>query len=313
MKKGASAESLSEQEFAKLRDWITERDWEKWDRQIEKDSKDGKLDFLVAEAINAKQNGKLRIRLQKGTFCSRLNKDSGAMSKVYLLGAGPGDPGLLTVKAKNILEKADVVVYDYLANKEFLKFCRKDAEIIYVGKKGGDHTLPQDKINELLIDKASKGKIVARLKGGDPYVFGRGAEEAEELIQAGLDFEVVPGVTSAVAAPAYAGIPLTHRRYASSVSFITGHEDPDKPESAHNWQALATGTSTLVFFMGVKNLEYISSNLIQAGMRSDMPASLIHWGTTCRQRTLVSTIAEIPEVARARGSGHHRFWWWGKW
>jgi uroporphyrinogen III methyltransferase/synthase len=223
------------------------------------------------------------------------------MSKVYLLGAGPGDPGLLTVKAKNILEKADVVVYDYLANKEFLKFCRKDAEIIYVGKKGGDHTLPQDKINELLIDKASKGKIVARLKGGDPYVFGRGAEEAEELIQAGLDFEVVPGVTSAVAAPAYAGIPLTHRRYASSVSFITGHEDPDKPESAHNWQALATGTSTLVFFMGVKNLEYISSNLIQAGMRSDMPASLIHWGTTCRQRTLVSTIAEIPEVARAKG------------
>jgi uroporphyrinogen III methyltransferase/synthase len=223
------------------------------------------------------------------------------MSKVYLLGAGPGDPGLLTIKAKNILEKADVVVYDYLANKEFLKFCRKDAEIIYVGKKGGDHTLPQDKINDLLVDRAKKGLVVARLKGGDPYVFGRGGEEAEELIEAGLDFEVVPGVTSAVAAPAYAGIPLTHRRYASSVSFITGHEDPDKPESAHNWQALASGTSTLVFFMGVKNLEYISTNLIQAGMRPDMPASLIHWGTTCRQRTLVSTIAEIADQARAKG------------
>ncbi|MFW6004994.1 MAG: uroporphyrinogen-III C-methyltransferase [Desulfonatronovibrionaceae bacterium] len=219
------------------------------------------------------------------------------MSKVYLIGAGPGDPGLLTVKAREILEKADVVVYDYLANKVFLNYCRDQAEIIYVGKQGGDHTVPQDKINELLVDKASQGLVVARLKGGDPYIFGRGAEEAQELLEAGMDFEVVPGVTSAVAAPAYAGIPLTHRKYASSVSFITGHEDPGKPESSHNWQSLASGTSTLVFFMGVKNLPHISARLIEHGMPRDMPAALVCWGTTCRHRSLVSTIKDIPEEA----------------
>lgn len=219
------------------------------------------------------------------------------MSKVYLIGAGPGDPGLLTVKAREILEQADVVVYDYLANKVFLKYCRKDAQIIYVGKKGGDHTLPQDKINDLLVEKALEGKMVARLKGGDPYIFGRGAEEAQELLEAGAEFEVIPGVTSAVAAPAYAGIPLTHRKYASSVSFITGHEDPNKPESAHNWNALASGTSTLVFFMGVKNLPHISRMLMENGMRPDMPAALVRWGTTCRHRSMVSTIKDIPEKA----------------
>ena len=219
------------------------------------------------------------------------------MSKVYLIGAGPGDPGLLTIKGKEILEKADVVVYDYLANEIFLKYCRKDAQIIYVGKKGGDHTLPQDKINDLLVEKALDGKMVARLKGGDPYIFGRGAEEAQELLEAGADFEVIPGVTSAVAAPAYAGIPLTHRKYASSVSFITGHEDPNKPESAHNWKALASGTSTLVFFMGVKNLPHISRMLIENGMRPDMPAALVRWGTTCYHRSMVSTIKDIPQMA----------------
>ncbi|HCO12507.1 MAG TPA: uroporphyrinogen-III C-methyltransferase, partial [Desulfonauticus sp.] len=197
--------------------------------------------------------------------------------KVYLIGAGPGDPGLLTLRGKEILEQAQVVVYDYLANEEFLNFCPQ-AEIIYVGKKGGDHTLPQEKINELLVEKAREGKVVARLKGGDPYVFGRGGEEAEELVEAGIEFEVVPGVTSAVAAPAYAGIPLTHRRFASSVSFITGHEDPKKPESAINWKALVESKSTLVFFMGVKNLPSIASNLQQAGMSKDMPVALVHWG-----------------------------------
>ncbi|MFN2342831.1 MAG: uroporphyrinogen-III C-methyltransferase, partial [Desulfonatronovibrio sp.] len=217
------------------------------------------------------------------------------MSKVYLIGAGPGDPGLLTVKAREILEQADVVVYDYLANKVFLKYCRRDAQIIYVGKKGGDHTLPQDKINDLLVEKALEGKIVARLKGGDPYIFGRGAEEAQELLEAGAQFEVIPGVTSAVAAPAYAGIPLTHRKYASSVSFITGHEDPNKPESAHNWKSLASGTSTLVFFMGVKNLPHISRMLMENGMRPDMPAALVRWGTTCKHRSMVSSIKDIPQ------------------
>jgi len=223
------------------------------------------------------------------------------MSKVYLIGAGPGDPGLLTLRAKEILERADVVVYDYLANKAFLNFARPDAEIIYVGKKGGDHTLPQGDINKLLVEKALSGKSVARLKGGDPYVFGRGAEEAEELLDAGADFEVVPGVTSAVAGPAYAGIPITHRSFASSVSFITGHEDPTKNESAHNWKALAEGTSTLVFFMGVKNLPDIAGNLMKHGRPASTPAALVRWGTTCKHRSMVSTLGEIADEAKRQG------------
>lgn len=223
------------------------------------------------------------------------------MPKVYLLGAGPGDPELITVKAKRLLQSADTVVYDYLANSRLLDWCRPDAEILYVGKKGGAHTLPQEEINALLVKRARAGKVVARLKGGDPYVFGRGAEEAEELLEHGIAFEVVPGVTSAVAAPAYAGIPLTHRRHASSVSFITGHEDPTKAESAHNWEALAQGTSTLVFFMGVKNLPEIAKNLIQAGRSPETPAALIRWGTTCRQQTLVATLRDIAEKAQSQG------------
>ncbi|GAB6058829.1 uroporphyrinogen-III C-methyltransferase [Desulfonatronum parangueonense] len=223
------------------------------------------------------------------------------MPKVYLLGAGPGDTELITLKAKRLLETADTVVYDYLANPRFLDWCRPDAEILYVGKKGGDHTLPQDQINDLLVERAKAGKVVARLKGGDPYVFGRGAEEAEELLEHGIDFEVVPGVTSAVAAPAYAGIPLTHRRFASSVSFITGHEDPTKAESAHDWEALARGTSTLVFFMGVKNLPDIAANLIKAGRPGTTPAALVRWGTTCRQQSLISTLENIPREAKERG------------
>ncbi len=221
--------------------------------------------------------------------------------KVYLLGAGPGDPGLLTLKAKAVLETADVVVYDYLASPALLRHCRPDAEIIYVGKQGGDHTLTQDKINNLLVEKVRSGKTVARLKGGDPYVFGRGAEEAEDLVAAGLEFEVVPGVTSAVAAPAYAGIPLTHRRYASSVSFITGHEDPGKASSAHDWNALARSASTLVFFMGMKNLPEITANLQAAGMAPDMPVAVIRWGTTCRQRVLVSTLDKVAAEAGRLG------------
>jgi uroporphyrinogen III methyltransferase/synthase len=223
------------------------------------------------------------------------------MAHVYLIGAGPGDPGLLTIKGKEILERADVVIYDYLANKVFLDYCRDDAQIIYVGKKGGDHTLPQDQINALIVDKAREGYVVARLKGGDPYVFGRGAEEGEELLDAGIDFEVVPGVTSAIAGPAYAGIPLTHRKYASSVSFITGHEDPTKKESVHEWESLAKGTSTLVFFMGVKNLPHITQNLIQAGMDPETPAALVRWGTTCRHFSMVSTVGNIAEDALKQG------------
>ena len=223
------------------------------------------------------------------------------MSKVYLLGAGPGDPGLLTLRAKDILSRADVVVYDYLANKAFLDFCRKDADIYYVGKKGGDHTLPQDKINDLLVSMAKAGKMVARLKGGDPFVFGRGGEEAEELVAAGCPFEVVPGVTSAVAAPAYAGIPITHRSFCSSVSFITGHEDPTKAESSLNWEAFARSGSTLVFFMGVKNLPHITEHLMAAGMPGDTPAALVRWGTTCRHKSLVATVATMADEAARHG------------
>jgi uroporphyrinogen III methyltransferase/synthase len=223
------------------------------------------------------------------------------MSKVYLLGAGPGDPGLLTLRARDILAAADTVVYDYLASPGLLQHCRDDAELIYVGKKGGDHTMGQGDINTLLVDKARSGRSVARLKGGDPYVFGRGAEEVEELVAAGVSFEVVPGVTSAVAAPAYAGIPLTHRLYSSSVIFITGHEDPNKEKSVHNWSALANSASTLVFFMGVKNLSSITGNLLQAGMDNLTPAALVRWGTTCRQQTLTGTVADIATKAKEAG------------
>ena len=167
--------------------------------------------------------------------------------KVYLIGAGPGDPGLLTIKGKDILEKADVVVYDYLANDTLLGYARPDAERIYVGKVARNHALPQDGINKLIIEKAKEGKIVARLKGGDPYIFGRGGEEAEELLDAGVPFEEVPGISSTIAGPAYAGIPLTHRSFSSSVTLITGHENPDKPGSVHNWKALAASANTLVF------------------------------------------------------------------
>ena len=223
------------------------------------------------------------------------------MMKVYLIGAGPGDPGLFTLKGKEVLGRADVVVYDYLANEALLDFARKDAERVYVGKKGGDHTLSQDGINALIVAKAKEGKIVARLKGGDPYMFGRGGEEAEELLAAGVPFEVVPGVTSGIAGPAYAGIPLTHRAHSSSVTFVTGHEDPAKPDTAHDWQALARSASTLVFYMGMKNLPDISRKLIEAGMAADTPAALVRWGTTGRHRSLVATLGALPDDAQRHG------------
>lgn len=221
--------------------------------------------------------------------------------KVYLIGAGPGDPGLLTLKGKEALERADVVVYDALANDALLAWARPEAERIYVGKVAGNHALPQDKINRLIIDKAKEGKIVARLKGGDPYIFGRGGEEAEELLQAGVPFEEVPGISSTVAGPAYAGIPLTHRSFASSVTLITGHEDPGKPGSVHHWDALARSASTLVFVMGMKNLPDIAKNLMAAGMDPSTPAALVHRATTARHRSLVSTLADLPAAAVREG------------
>ncbi|MFH1581562.1 MAG: uroporphyrinogen-III C-methyltransferase [Pseudomonadota bacterium] len=221
--------------------------------------------------------------------------------KVYLIGAGPGDPGLITVKGLECIKNADVIIYDYLASPMFLQHAKKNAEIIYVGKKGGDHTLSQYKISALIVEKAKTGLIVARLKGGDPFIFGRGAEEAEELIKAGISFEVVPGVTSAIAAPAYAGIPLTHRRFTSTVAFVTGHEDPTKEESSINWAALAKGMGTIVFLMGVKNLPNITDRLLGQGMSHDMPVALIRWGTTYKQMTVTGTLDNIVERVKSAG------------
>jgi len=221
--------------------------------------------------------------------------------KVYLVGAGPGDPGLITVKGLECIQKADVIIYDYLASPNLLKYAPEDAEIIYVGKRGGDHTLSQDEINALIVQKAQKGHRVTRLKGGDPFIFGRGGEEAQELVKSKIPFEIVPGVTSAIAAPAYAGIPLTHREYTSTVAFVTGHEDPTKNESAVDWAALARGIGTIVFLMGVKNLARITGLLVRHGMPSDTPVALIRWGTTSKQSTIAGTLDTIAQQVAEAG------------
>ncbi|MBI4964119.1 MAG: uroporphyrinogen-III C-methyltransferase [Desulfomonile tiedjei] len=220
---------------------------------------------------------------------------------VFLVGAGPGDPGLITVKGLEKIRTADVIVYDYLAGDKLIEEARPDAELIYVGKKGKDHTAEQIDINRLLVTKARDGKTVVRLKGGDPYLFGRGGEEAEELVAACVPFEVVPGVTSAIAAPAYAGIPVTHRDHASMVTFVTGHEDPDKEESSIDWNVLAANPGTLVFLMGVKNLDNIATSLIKAGKPAHTPAALVRWGTTPRQIAVVSDLENLPAEAKRRG------------
>ncbi|HSC71792.1 MAG TPA: uroporphyrinogen-III C-methyltransferase [Candidatus Methylomirabilis sp.] len=218
--------------------------------------------------------------------------------KVYLIGAGPGDPGLLTLKGKRCLEEADVVVYDYLANPRLLRYARPDAELIYVGKQAGRHTLPQEEIGRLLVARANQGKVVARLKGGDPFIFGRGGEEAEDLVAARTPFEVVPGVTAAVAAPAYAGIPLTHRDFTSTVAFITGHEDPTKEATSIAWDRIATGIGTLVFFMGVGQLPEIAAKLVSHGRSPDTPAAVIRWGTRAEQEVVTGRLADLPEKCR---------------
>ena len=220
---------------------------------------------------------------------------------VYLVGAGPGDPGLITAKGLAVLRRAQVVVYDQLASPELLKEAPADAEIIYVGKKAGAHAVPQEGINDLLVARARAGLTVVRLKGGDPFVFGRGGEEAEELAQAGIPFEVVPGVTAAVAVPAYAGIPVTHRRYTTLVTFITGHEDPSKEASTIPWEALGKNPGTLVFLMGVKNLPEICRQLIDQGRIPSTPAAVIERGATLSQRTVTGTLTDIAKAARDAG------------
>ena len=220
--------------------------------------------------------------------------------KVYIIGAGPGDAGLITLKAVECLREADVVVYDHLVNEELLKYTRAGVRFIYAGKKGGDHTLPQKEINRILAEEALKGNIVARLKGGDPFIFGRGGEEAETLVSSDVPFEIIPGVTSAIAVPAYAGIPLTHRGLTSTVAFITGHEDPTKEKSDIDWRALA-GIGTLVFLMGVKNIYHITESLITQGKSPSTPAALIRWGTTPRQEILTGTLDTIVDLAQTSG------------
>lgn len=220
---------------------------------------------------------------------------------VYLVGAGPGDPGLLTVKALECLRQADCILYDRLVSVRILSHARLDAEQIYVGKESGHHTLKQEDIHRLLVQKAREGKVVCRLKGGDPFVFGRGGEEAQALQDAGVPFEVVPGVTSAIAVPAYAGIPVTHRGVSSSFAVVTGHEDSAKGQSGLRWEHLAHGVDTLLFLMGVENLPHIVDQLLAHGRRPDTPVALVRWGTTPAQETLVGTLADIATRAQEAG------------
>ena len=214
---------------------------------------------------------------------------------VYLVGAGPGDYGLTSVKTCECLKKADVVVYDRLADPRILNHAPKAAEYIYVGKASANHTMKQGDINQLLVDKAKEGKCVVRLKGGDPFVFGRGGEEALLLEENGLPFEIVPGITSAISVPAYAGIPVTHRAVATSFAVVTGHEDPTKGESSMRWEHLATATDTIVFLMGVENLPHITAKLMEFGRPADTPAAVIRWGTKPEQRVLVTTVGTAAE------------------
>jgi len=217
--------------------------------------------------------------------------------RVFLVGAGPGDPELITVRGRELIAQAEVIVYDHLANAVLLGWAGKHVELIYVGKQAGRHSMDQEQINQLLIEKARKGKKVVRLKGGDPYVFGRGAEEAEALEAAGIGFEVVCGVTAGISAAAYAGIPVTHRDHASEVSFITGHEDISRPDSQVDWPLLGAWRGTLVFYMGVKNLASICAKLRQHGMAGDTPAAIICHGTTGHQRTVSGTVGTLASLA----------------
>jgi uroporphyrin-III C-methyltransferase len=213
--------------------------------------------------------------------------------KVYLVGSGPGDPGLMTLKGKALLECADVVVYDALVSPPILAMINPQAEQINAGKRRGRHSLLQEDISQLLIEKAKEAAIVVRLKGGDPFIFGRGGEEMEELVQAGVSVEVVPGITSGIAAPAYAGIPLTHRNHSSSVTFVTGHEGAGKYRPAVNWRAIAQGSETIVIYMGIHNLPYITDQLLNAGMNPTTPIALVRWGTRPEQEELCGYLGTI--------------------
>ncbi len=215
------------------------------------------------------------------------------VGKVYLVGAGPGDPGLLTLKGKTLLDAADVVIYDALVSPEIIGMINPRAERIYAGKRLGHHSLLQAETTALMIQKAQNHAIVVRLKGGDPFIFGRGGEEMTDLVDAGVPVEIVPGITSGIAAPAYAGVPLTHRDYSSSVTFVTGHEKSGKYRPQVNWRALAEGSETIVVYMGVHNLPHILEELQVGGKDPQTPIALVRWGTRPDQDVLVGTLATI--------------------
>ena len=225
---------------------------------------------------------------------------SGNYGKVYLVGSGPGDPELLTLKARRLIDSAEVIIYDQLPGKVILDSMPANAEKIDVGKYAGNHTMTQAQINEAIVQKAKEGKMVVRLKGGDPYVFGRGGEEAEVLVAEGIEFEVVPGITSAIAVPAYAGIPVTHRESTSMVTFITGHEDPNKPESWLDWETLAKFGGTIVILMGVKMLGRNAEELIKHGKDPNTPVAVIERGTRSDQRVTIGTLTNIAGLAIER-------------
>lgn len=222
-----------------------------------------------------------------------MNQVVQSIGKVYLVGAGPGDPGLLTIRGKSLLEFADVVVYDALASPQILAMINPHAERVNAGKRRGRHSMAQAETTKLLIEKAQDHAVVVRLKGGDPFVFGRGGEEMADLVAAGVPVEVVPGITSGVAAPAYVGIPVTHRDYSSSVTFVTGHETVGKYRSKVNWQGIAQGSETIVVYMGVQNLPHIVTQLTEAGLAADTPIALIRWGTRPEQEQLKGSLATI--------------------
>ena len=223
------------------------------------------------------------------------------VGKVYLVGAGPGDPGLMTLKGKGLLECADVVIYDALVSPAILGMINPQAEKINAGKRMGRHSLLQEETTHLMIEKAQDNAIVVRLKGGDPFIFGRGGEEMEELLKAGVPVEVVPGITSGIAAPAYAGIPLTHRLYSSSVTFVTGHESAGKYRPAINWQAIAHGSETIVIYMGIHNLPYIVQQLTQAGLSEETAIALVRWGTREEQEELIGQLGTIVKQVEKTG------------
>src|SRR5205085_6096991 len=215
---------------------------------------------------------------------------------VYLVGAGPGDAGLLTLRGAELLQRADVIVYDALVNADLLRLAGKNAEIIFAGKRSREHAIPQEEINELLVQKAKEGKSVVRLKGGDPYIFGRGGEEAEELAASHVGFEVVPGVSSIVAGPNYAGIPLTHRDHCSSFTVLTGHEDASQPQTDLDLDLIAKIPGTKVILMGVQRIREIAQSLIAHGLPAETPVGMIRWGTTGQQQSIQGTLATIADV-----------------